>query len=292
MLQLAPLTTAQIPLLQDYLDKYPRPSCDYSLCNLLTWGKIYKNHYTIWKDHFVVVNPKYAYVFYPIGPGLTTLELKELMDIYRAEEPETELILIPEDWQEKHPDLTDYFCVMEERAWEDYVYSTERMVNLSGKKLAKKKNLISQYVRSFPDYVPLPVTSDKHDVIIRFTEKWRRERNAEGIFLNTEFQAIKNTLEMWDDIPVEGLIICHHNRISAYSIFSRQTADMATIHFEKFDPDMKGSAQLIYWETAKYLQSRFKWLNREQDMGLEGLRQAKLSYDPDVMLRFIIAKPL
>lgn len=164
------------------------------------------------------------------------------------------------------------------------------MINLSGKKLAKKKNLVSQYLRAYPDYHVLPVTPEKHSVILRFTEKWKRERSAEGIYLNTEFQAIRNTLEMWESLPVDGIIICHRNLISAYSIFSPINRDMATIHFEKFDPDMKGSAQLINWETARYLKGKYTWLNREQDMGLEGLRQAKLTYQPDCLVKFITGK--
>ena len=291
MLNLQPLTLNELPLLREYQYKYPRETVDYNLCNLMTWGKIYRNHYTIWRNHLVLVNPKYAYIFYPVGPGLSSADLRELLDLYRCQEPEAELILIPGNWRVKHPDLEDYFVVREERDWEDYVYSVEKMVNLSGKKLAKKKNLISQFSRAYPDYRVLPLTADKHGVVLRFTEKWKRERNAEGIYLNTELQAIRNTLEMWEDLPVEGLIICHHNLISAYSVFSRQTEDMATIHFEKFDPDMKGSAQIINWETAKYLQSNYLWVNREQDMGLEGLRQAKMTYLPERMLKFVLGTP-
>jgi uncharacterized protein len=291
MLNIQPLTLAQIPLLHEYLDKYPRQSCDYNISNLFTWGRIYNNQYTIWKDRLVIVNPKYSYIFYPIGPDLTAEELKNLIDVYKETNPEAELILIPEDWKERVPGLDTYFEMRNERDWEDYAYSIEKLVHLSGKKLAKKKNLVSQFVRAYPDYHVLPVTKDKHDVILRFTEKWKRERGAEGIFLHSEFIAIRNTLEMWDELPVEGILICHQNRISAYAIFSPQTVDMATIHFEKFDPDMKGSAQLINWETARHLQNRFKWINREQDMGLEGLRQAKLTYMPDHMTEFNIGKP-
>ncbi len=290
MLQLTTLSTADVPLLRQYLDRWPRQNCDYSVVNLLTWGRIYGNQYALWRDHLVLYNPKYAYVFFPVGPGLPSSELRELLELFRASAPEAELILIPEHWPHTNPDLGDFFSLKEERDWADYVYSPQRMVELSGKKLAKKKNLVSQFARAYPDYHVLPVTPEKHGVILRFTEKWKRERNAEGIYLNTEFQAIKNTLAMWDELPVEGIIICHQNKISAYSVFSPINPDMATIHFEKFDPDMKGSAQLINWETARHLSGQYNWINREQDMGLAGLRQAKLTYQPDFMVNFITGK--
>lgn len=290
MLELKTLTTTDVPLLRQYLERWPRQNCDYSVVNLLTWGRIYGNQYALWRDHLVLFNPKYAYVFFPVGPGLSSAELRELLDGFHASDPEAELILIPENWPQTNPDLEDFFTLKEERDWADYAYAVDRMVNLSGKKLAKKKNLVSQFARTYPAYHVLPITPDKHEVVLRFTEKWKRQRSAEGIYLNTEFQAIQHTLALWDELPVEGIIICHQHKISAYSIFSPINPDMATIHFEKFDPDMKGSAQMINWETARHLQGKYSWLNREQDMGLEGLRQAKLTYQPDFLVKFITGK--
>jgi hypothetical protein len=288
MLKLEPLTTAQIPLLREFLSRYPRQSCDYNICNLLSWGKIYNNQYTLWEGHLVLVNPQYSYLLYPVGPGLGADKTRELFDLYREDAPEAKLLIIPENWQESCPGLDRHFEINDDRDWYDYVYATEKMVNLRGKKLTKKKNLISQFRRANPNYHVLPISKEKHEVIERFTEKWRRERHVEGSYLDTEMKAIQNTLEMWDELPVEGIIVCLDQRIAAYSIFSPQTQDMVTVHFEKFDPDKKGSAQLIYWETARYLQSRYKWINREQDIGLEGLRQAKTSYAPDFMVKFLV----
>ena len=74
------------------------------------------------------------------------------------------------------------------------------------------------------------------------------------------------------------------------AIFSPQTANMVTIHFEKFDPNLKGCAQIINWETAKYLHKSYIYINREQDMGIEGLRQAKRSYEPEYLVTFITSR--
>lgn len=291
MLKLEALELTHIPLLRDYLGRYPRQSCDFNICNLLTWGRIYRNQYALWRDRLVLFNPKYQYVFFPVGEDLPAEELAELMGLVRRDWEEAELILLPQRYLEENPNLNDFFKLEEERDWADYVYTLESMVHLRGKRLGRKKNLISQFIRAYPDYTVRPITASRREAILRFTEKWKRERNAEGIFLHTESLAIQHTMEMWDSLPVEGIVICLQNRIAAYSIFSRQTPDMATVHFEKFDPDKKGSAQIINWETARFLQERYKWINREQDMGLEGLRQAKLSYDPDFLVPFIVATP-
>ena len=277
-------------MLREYLSKYPRENCDYTITNLIVWGKIYKNQYLIYHERLVIFNPQYQYILYPIGEPFSPLELKELVQHFREYFKEAELILIPQAYIESHPELTEHFELREDRDWADYVYSTERMVNLSGKKLAKKKNLISQFRRAYPQYKVMKITEDRLDVILKFTHKWRRERSAEGIYLMSEIKAIENTLEAWSNLPVEGIIICLNYKIVAYSIFSPQTADMATIHFEKFDPDKKGSAQVINWETARYLLGKFTWINREQDVGLDGLRQAKLSYAPDLLVPFYASR--
>ena len=284
------ITEEHIPLLQDFLTRYPRRNCDFNVTNLLAWGKIYRNQYLLWQDNLVIFNPKYQNVCFPVGENFTPAELAGLVRLFKQEYPEAELIIVPEEYYAQTPELDNYFEVSNDRAWADYVYEIDSLVKLSGKKLAKKKNLISQFIRAYPDYQVLPVTNDKLDALLRFTYKWKRERNAEGIYLMTELKAIENALAMWDILPCEGIIICLHDKIAAFSIFSPQTPEMASEHFEKFDPEKKGAAQIVNWETARYLQNRYKYLNREQDLGLEGLRQAKLSYQPAFLVKFLTTK--
>lgn len=288
---LKPLQITDNLLLREYLVKYPREHCDYSLTNLMVWGLIYGNHYLLFKERLVIFNQQYQFIFFPIGEELCPRELNELVQLFQEYYPKAQIILVPAYYLEKYPYILDDYLLHEDRDWADYIYSIESLVNLSGKKLAKKKNLISQFTRSYPHYKVLKITEDRLEVILQFTQKWRRERSVGGSYLDTEYQAIQNTVKYWNQLPVEGIIICLDQKIAAYSIFSPQTADMVTEHFEKFDPDKKGSAQLINWETARYLQERFKWINREQDIGLEGLRQAKLSYVPQRLLPYYALSP-
>jgi hypothetical protein len=255
----------------------------------MTWGKLYSDQYMIWQDSLVVFNPKYQAICFPIGTDFVPLDLVHLVQLFQTEYPESELILIPEDYYLANPELSSLMNVKNSPGWADYVYYTEKLVNLSGKKLAKKKNLISQFRRAYPDYQVLPITAERRDVIIMFAAKWKRQRDAEGIYLQSELKALSNAMNMWNDIPIEGILVCLNGKIAAFSVFSEQTPDMATVHFEKFDPDKKGSAQIITYEAARYLLPRYKWINREQDMDLEGLRQAKKSYLPDRMLDYYSA---
>lgn len=277
-------------MLREYLSKYPRENCDYTITNLIVWGEIYDNHFLLYKGRLVIFNLQYQYIYFPVGEYLTPLELRDLTMNFRQYYPEARMILFPKEYMDEHPQVHDYFDLQGDRDWADYIYSTEALVEMHGRKLAKKKNLISQFRRAYPQYKVMEINKNRLDVIMQFTHKWRREREAEGAYLMTEIKAIENTLKYWEQLPTEGIIICLQHRIVAYSIFSAQSLDMATVHFEKFDPDKKGSAQVVTWETARYLLGKYQWINREQDIGLAGLRHAKMSYDPDRLVPFFGSK--
>ena len=146
------ITEEHIPLLKEFLTRYPRRNCDFNLTNLLAWGKIYRNQYLLWQDNLVIFNPQYQNVCFPLGDNYTVRDLADLVLLFKQEYPEAELNIIPEEYYAQHPEMDNYFAVREERAWADYIYQIEKLVKLPGKRLAKKKNLISQFIRAYPDY--------------------------------------------------------------------------------------------------------------------------------------------
>lgn len=284
------LTVDLAPLILGCLQAFPKQSCDLNLCNIFTWGQLYKLHYFIWKGAYVLYNPRYHYLAYPFCNRMSPAELADLVKQFRSIDPKTEMILFPEDWLQQHPEAKDIFRFRTHPAWSDYVYLSEKLVNLPGKKLAKKKNLISQFQRLHPVYEIQRIIQADMDAILKHFKKWQTDRNARGIELTKEYRAVKNSFLYWDKLPLDGLKIILDGEIVAWSIFSPQTANMVTIHFEKFDPNLKGCAQIINWETAKYLHKSYIYINREQDMGIEGLRQAKRSYEPEYLVTFITSR--
>lgn len=133
------IDTQHIPLITDYLTRYPRENCDYNVTNIISWGSIYRNHLMIWQDNLVIYNPKYQYILFPIGENFSPADLAGLVMRFREVFPQAELILIPEEYVSSHPEMGEYFSISEDRSWADYVYETDSLVQLSGKKLAKKE---------------------------------------------------------------------------------------------------------------------------------------------------------
>ena len=95
---------------------------------------------------------------------------------------------------------------------------------------------------------------------------------------------MKKAFANFGELELQGLKIAQGRDLVAFSVFSRLSSNMADVHFEKFDPLIKGASQMIKWETAKFLAGKYKYINREQDLGIEGLRQAKRSYSPEYIL--------
>ncbi len=289
-IDLKPLTIDLVPMFTGCLISFPKQNCDLNLCNVFTWGLLYKLHHFTWQNAHVIYNPRYHYLAFPFCYKLGAADLADLVRRFRSVDPKTEMILFPQDWLQEHPEVSDLFRLRTHEVWSDYVYLAENLSELPGRKLAKKKNLISQFLRQHPDYEVRNIEPEDRDSILDHFGKWQTNRNIKDPTLTLEYRAVKNSFLYWDRLPNDGLKIILDGEIIAWSIFSPQTADMVTVHFEKYDPALKGCAQLINWETAKHLRHYYTYINREQDMGLPGLRQAKRSYEPEFMVPFITSR--
>ncbi|MBF0300261.1 MAG: DUF2156 domain-containing protein, partial [Oligoflexia bacterium] len=128
---------------------------------------------------------------------------------------------------------------------------------------------------------------------IELAELWCKITSMCGdpAFIKEEL-ALKKALLYFKELELEGLLLYSSvaGEVQAFTIFSKLNDDTADIHFEKSNIEIHGASQIINWETAKYLANRYKFLNREQDLGILGLRQAKKSYAPEFVYRSYILK--
>lgn len=176
----------------------------------------------------------------------------------------------------------------------DYIYLTENLANLPGKKFSKKRNHVHQFIKKYPEYRFELLGPDNLESVMRVEEKWlleSGERDGVKSFsedLQTERAIIKNALDSFDCFSkycgMSGGIVFVQDYPVAFCISSRLSPDVTDIHFEKclssFAKD--GGYAIINNEFAKTLST--KYINREEDLGVEGLRKAKLSYYPEKVL--------
>ena len=259
--------------------------CDYNFVNLFIWSEIYEAQWALSDETLIIYNGKDDMSIMPSGCNINADRILFISDELIKIGKSGNFALVEQNFIDKNrPALEEKFEFKEDPAFADYIYSVDKLINLKGKKLQKKKNLISQFVRGYPEYKTLKLEKGYFDECFNLAEKWCISKNCEKVGFSHEKSALGKALNNYDALELEGLTVFIENQMIAFSIFSKMNDEMYDVHFEKFSNDIKGAGQIINFETVKYLSGKCKFVNREQDLGIEGLRQAKQSYDPELVL--------
>lgn len=166
----------------------------------------------------------------------------------------------------------------------DYVYETERLATLKGKKLSAKRNHINRFIEKY-EWSYEKITYANKELCWELEQNWfdlhMQEPDAQKRELEAEKQAIRTALDHYEELDFTGGILKADGKVAAFTIGERLNQDTMVVHFEKAYPDMQGAFQLINREFAANNCKGIKYINREEDTGDPGLRKAKMSYYPD-----------
>lgn len=260
--------------------------CEYSFANLYLWGRqeiTYLHGCTVIFSHFY---GRSVYPF-PVGGGDKEAVIHALIqDAEKRGIPcrISGLTSRDMDWlEERFPGRFSMRC---NRNSFDYVYTIDALADLRGRKLQKKRNHFNRFQLNHPDYQIIPLDSSNLSQAKAMTEQWyarRQETDPQGDYV-LEKRALDRAFQKFEGLRMEGILLMDNGEVLAVTMGSRLSADTFDIHFEKAREDVDGAYPAINCEFARYLRLKYpdvKFLNREDDMGLEGLRKAKLSYYPD-----------
>ncbi|MCU0236654.1 MAG: phosphatidylglycerol lysyltransferase domain-containing protein [Acidobacteria bacterium] len=267
--------------------------CEYNFANLFMWGDIYQTRWLLQEDRLWLYNGNDDLMLMPVGRALDMAGLLAVSDGMRRAGKSGNFVLVDPDFVRENPGLGEFFRMEADPDNGDYIYLTQKLVDLKGNKLHKKRNQISQFQALYPGHQALPLQKNDLAACFSLAEKWCRLRTCEELDFTHETSALQRAMHFFEELGLQGVKITHQGEFIAFSIFSPLNHNMADVHFEKFDPEVKGSGQVINWETARALAGTAKYINREQDLGIEGLRQAKRSYAPEYVLNayFLGRKP-
>lgn len=162
----------------------------------------------------------------------------------------------------------------------DYIYHTQDLIALSGKKFSSKRNHINKFMLEYPDFEYAPITPNDLADCMAMTDEWLSLQGEITWDLEDEHLSVHEMLRNYQALGVSGGLIRVHGKVVAYSIGEMITPDMAIIHIEKADDRMPGLFTVINRLFVENAWSHTTWINREDDMGLPGLRRAKQSYNP------------
>ncbi|MFH1980244.1 MAG: phosphatidylglycerol lysyltransferase domain-containing protein [Pseudomonadota bacterium] len=281
------MTLSYGPILIDQESDYhqrlaacPQVSSDYSFVNLWSWADIHGLEWA-WEPDLVWIRQRTAAQtthWAPIGDW-TAIDWQAKRDLlgtgFRFDRIPQQLALL---WEAM---ASPPQAVIPRRGHWDYLYDTESLASLRGNQFHKKKNLVNQFIRN-NTFTYLPFGGEMIEMARDLQSDWCLWRDCESSeTLSAENRAIEKTLTHWDRLGgLSGGAIMVGDALVAYTISESLTKEMVVIHFEKANADFKGAYQAINQMYLETIQDAFRVVNREQDLDDEGLRKAKLSYNP------------
>ena len=283
----------------DLLAKEGSRACEHNFTSIYLWSTAYPQKIARVGDRLLVEmlgGPGLSHLF-PMGAG----PLAPALDAAKADAeshgaPFTLICLTAEQKAQLEAEFPGRFVFQEDRDGFDYIYTIDKLADLSGKKLHAKRNHISRFCDQFPDWMFEPIGPDNIADCLDMEEKWYAEQVADDradANLGHEKDAVETALGHMDELGVSGGLIRAEGRVLAFSMGSMTTADCYNVHFEKAYGEIQGAYAVINREMARWVRSthpEVAYFNREDDMGLEGLRKAKLSYYPDILLEKFSAR--
>ncbi|GAB6012974.1 DUF2156 domain-containing protein [Viscerimonas tarda] len=271
-------------------------SCDFSFTNMYAWKAKFKTMFAI-KDNtlFLRFNEADGRVYYMIPIG--AMPLKEAINETIEEAKQLNIPFLmkgvtPRMWQAIEKAMPGVFDYMHDRNNDEYIYLSERLIQLSGKKLQSKRNHINRFKKENPDWEYCPVSSDEDAMeCFHMLTAWECKNNPNGeISLRHDYIATKLMLENLEYLGLKAGAIRVNGKLLAFSVGERLTDDTFVVHVEKAFSNVNGAYTVINQQFAEHEASGFTYINREEDMGLEPLRKAKMSYYPDILLEEGILK--
>jgi len=178
------------------------------------------------------------------------------------------------------------FLVREDKDNFDYLYLRDDLARLEGRKFHRKRNRVRHFL-SLYECVSRPITRDRVGDALSILEQWREANEREG-----DYRPAREALEKMTDLGLTGLVYYIEGRPVAYAMGERMPGGFYAVHFEKGVPGYQGLMQFVNQSFAASLPEDVQYINREQDLGIEGLRHAKLSYRPDRFVeKFRVYRP-
>jgi uncharacterized protein len=285
--EFAPLTLAHRPALEGFLQAHPPRASEYTFTNLYAWRRAAGYKVAQFGDGFLILRAKKDRVTF-LEPLVATGQVAALtacLDYLAAQGAPAVVERVGEDFLAALGADAVRFTVTPDPDQYDYVYDTEALTTLNGPKYHAKKNLLNQFHRKY-DARYFPLTHDLLPDAERFAREWCAQRNCdddEG--LEQESGAVQEMLAHGAHLSAVGGVFLIDDAIVSLTLGEPLNTDTFVIHVEKAKLGFTGIYQAMNCEFLRHCACDFPFVNREQDMGIPGLRRAKESYHPVHMVQ-------
>ncbi|MEW6350389.1 MAG: phosphatidylglycerol lysyltransferase domain-containing protein [Thermodesulfobacteriota bacterium] len=276
-----PISASDKPLFDKYFESDAPETSELTFTNLFMWRDLYR---PMWREHegclLVLLAHEQPFGLPPVGKGDKRAALDALAEDMAARDIAPQVRRVAKTFVEAHVDSARYE-IIPDRDHSDYVYLTENLIRLPGNKYHRKKNHVNRFVKNYRfEYRPLDSILVK--AFLDLQENWCEFKSCdEDPSLDAENHAVHEALTHVELLGFEGGAILIDGQVEAFALGELLNPDTVVIHIEKANPEIPGLYSTINQRYCQETWSTVKYVNREQDLGLEGLRKAKLSYYPD-----------
>jgi len=260
---------------------YPQIHSSNMFTNMVCWNH-FAHHRYAYVDGNVIISSTIRGVtrFHsPIGPRDPTL-MRALVRLALDVGDDTPLVFIDSDTAQWLQKIDPNLKLVPDRNHFDYVYKATDLAELPGKNYVKIRSHIKKFWNNY-SYTVGDITARDAGRIMSFLAKWREWKGCDDdSFLAHEIEAASYAIEHLTELSLKGLLIWVNSEVGAISLFESLNANTAVVHFEKGLPNYQGIYKAISKYTAMVLAGEVKYINRESDLGVAGLREAKIRYHP------------
>jgi hypothetical protein len=308
MIRFKDVTTADKEIVQRFTLWGERQNCDLSFANIISWKFLYNTQFSIVDDYLVFR----FYAGHHLAYMMPLAKPKKQEDgTYKVEPCDECSVNVVRAIRDDaiamgHPFLLlgvcnymrdiiekafpDTFNITPSRDFSDYIYTRDKLANLSGKKLQSKRNHINKFKSLYPNYEYKELTPELIPQCIELEKQWRKiskedmndDELDEG--LSEELRSMMRAFNRWDRLDLTGGTIWVDGKLVAFTFGCPINQNTFDVCVEKADVNYEGAFTIINQEFVRHLPEKYYYINREEDMGDEGLRHAKMSYKPDILL--------
>ena len=274
--------------IDQYLKKKTYRSCELVFPNIYLWSRKYPTDFAVVEDALVFRGysdeGEPSVTFTAGEPEQAHKAMDAMVEWFRAQGKELRMHLVQEQefalLEEWYPGR---FQIAYSRDIADYVYETEKLTTLAGKKLHGKRNHINKFKEGNPDWVYEPIGEANVEECFQMALKWREETGCEeDEEKRAEICVTLNALRLFRELNLKGGLLrtAPGGEVIAFTIGEPLNADTFVVHIEKAFAEIQGAYPMINQQFVTHEAQDFQYVNREEDTGAEGLRKAKLSYHP------------
>lgn len=281
-----PLTLSDRESMQAVTLHSGRRNCNYTFANLVGWKFLFGTEVCVLENAVVLrysFDDQRAYMVCTseaLSPELIEALLDDsngaltLIGLEDSQVPQSSIFNLPSS-----------ISVEPLRNQYDYIYRGTDLATLHGRHLDAKRNHIHRFRAAHPDFEYRPLTLEFFDECRRLMEIWQEEKGGSDT-INAEKQVMETIFSNWEALGMIGGSIIVDGRMVAFTYGAAVTTDTFDVCVEKADRHVEGAFAIINQQFAEHLPEQYVYLNREEDMGIPGLRRAKLSYHPEKLLTY------